>query len=830
MLPRSSRPLSRKLQCTSFDNIRAAETTLPLLFLYPRWFHNPSAHAAQHAPLPASTPTYATVPAPKDPLQTLEETRVPEGRSVSPQTEQNASADLFSDPGASEASEGKTSSRLTDDSKQLSANAPAVSSRLNTVDQIVTGINKTLRQRYGRLPRSKFQARSELEKALLDRSREAPSYTNARKEIETMFQEIYAGESENERARLDWLKEKYRRDRIDWLPQAQKLAALNPPEIDHSRDREIYLKADFLRDYAGALESNMWIHRVGSGTEVHLLPISQSHDGRRPLLLRGSPRSVELAHNDLLRLQKKFSLTGRTQKKDDMQLRSVVSVMSFISLVGRLVTHQLPIQAQQETGETTNERKAAALLRLFLDPAASKHASTYALSRALNFVTQHDEIEATADMLYEQAQKLGLKPDIACFNKLLRQAITRNRQAKVNSLIDDMYHAGVKADGTTWLVLFKYATHTRSARSAILSMIKDASVVLSRNERRWFARKVAETEIFKMADSAYDFKEMLDTLDKLFGPGWLTVHTYERMIKSATDRRSTKIKELSKALLEVAQERDLGQSQRLKHAKLVLHRHEQDVEAALGSVFSMLAAEENGDIMRPAIAYAFMTAWENRWANVCRVLWRHAASHGNIFNTMQTVVYRSLLRNSYKKDNKHQTIWKRTAGSLVAGTDLDTRGFDQTFPRLSQRFLDEPNPMVWLSTFVLDDGIRDEQISLAYLIMNRDLTAWKRYQPMTNNELSGLLEQARKKDLLSQDDNYQDRLPLPSLLLQMIPVPLKMLESSSEPDLTSPRTYPSSKRFRFEELKPESFFGNRATQNVLENLEDLLESGLSEEE
>jgi hypothetical protein len=729
MLPCSSKSLSKKLQRSWIHRFQPPTVSATLPFLYPRWFVDLT-YDREHATQSQNPPDSGVV--------------VPEDHQL---------------PGPREdAQNHKAPPDVTEQQAKIS--------ELEAVRQ----------QRIERLPRARLKVRSSLEQSLMDRISAAPTYKTARKDIATIFEEIDAEEAAGKKARLAWMREVFRPDRIDWVPIARKLGQVTDVKSKSLEGTRLALRKDFLKHLAGPGESNMWVQRVGTGTEVHLLPATTSTDDMREVILHGSPRSIELAEKALRRLQDDFHLSGGSQAKQSIthSLRKglVVSVSTFLHYVASLVTHNSPRQAQQETGETLNDRIAAALVRLFLDPAASKYASTYALYRALTFISKHDELEATTHTLYERAQRLGLKVDISCFNLLLKQAFRRNNAARTSSLVADMRKSGIPANGLTWFLFFAAAS-SHHGRLTVLSLMRKAGVEMREHEITRCAEEMVKERLVSMADSSDVFADMLNDFDRLLGLGWLNASIYRRLVLTTMRRRRFKPKNITAKLLELPAERAMERNLHVEGLTLALHRHQRNVEESVQVLLSVLQRYDE-HIPRMHVAYAFMTAWDRRWANVCRVLWRHAASHGNILDTMQTVVNRSLLRNT-SESAFVQDIWWRYAGSIIAGTNLDSSGFDTKFPRLSRRFSGLSNPMEWLTVYTPDDGTRDEQISLAYLMINRDLRCWKRHRPMENKELEALLHLARKTDQEWKSHQLLKGSSVSQLLARAVPVDLGSL-------------------------------------------------------
>ena len=729
MLPGTSRALSSKLPHASTHHVQLSNLRQPLLLLHPR--------------------SYASV--------SRDDEHIPVSRGPPPPTVAAIGA-----PQSSQAKEIHQNGWVrVDEGGRPDSNTP---------------IQDVLRRRVDRLPRSKLRARSALEHSLLEGILATPTFRTARKDIDIIFHEIQAQEANRKEAHLSRMQQLFRSDRIDWARTAKKLLALTHANSEPASGKRLQLRQDFLTDHAGDFEANMWIHRIRTGAEVRILPRTDSDSSMRPVSLQGSPRSVELAEKALRLLQDKFQLSGGRKVKHHigqvLQTAMVVSVRTFSAHVARLVQHKLPRQVQQDTGETFHERVAAALVRVFLDPAASKYASSYAVQRALAFICQYDELEPTVDILYERTKHLGLKLDVNSFNHLLKQAIARNKEEKVSSLIADMHRAGVSANGTTW-VLFFTATQSDEARRAVLSYMIQATVNLTPHERTMFATKLAALRLGDMKDSQPDFAAMVAELDHLFGKAWLDGAVYSHMVHAILSGRKSKVNEISKMLMELPERRGLKIDRHIEIARFALYRRQHRTVDATRDIVSILQKDEK-PVSKMCVAYLFMTAWETMWPwpNVCRVLWRHAASHGNILYTMQSVVNGSLLNNT-PESTLIWDVWKRNAGSIVAGIDAEVAGFENMFPRLSKHCANHTGPMEWLTVYTPDDGTRDEQISLAYLILNRDLTAWKSYQPMTNKELLDLLTIARQTDLAWKRDKIMTKLTVSELLQHATPIQLK---------------------------------------------------------
>jgi hypothetical protein len=174
----------------------------------------------------------------------------------------------------------------------------------------------------------------------------------------------------------------------------------------------------------------------------------------------------------------------------------------------------------------------------------------------------------------------------------------------------------------------------------------------------------------------------------------------------------------------------------------------------------------------------FMTAWNGRFYNVCRVLWHYAAVSGIIALNMQKVVAASLIKNHDKSNHSASHLWRITAGKVIVGTDLDLSGLASQYRFFNQDRL--KNPIKALAEWTSDDGPRQEQLSLAYTIMQRDLGAYKHFWQLRSQQLFDLLKTAYELDCewmhKKKVRRYSD---LSWMIDDAIKVPLKPLPSPS---------------------------------------------------
>jgi hypothetical protein len=648
----------------------------------------------------------------------------------------------------------------------------------------VTDLQQVVEQRISRLPRAMLTPHTELEQSMLDRIRASPTYKTARQDIEFLFKDdVEAVDQEKEREKLA-REETSRQDRIDWTQYARLLVG-EQTVTEPLSGRRLEMDKSFVNCYAGDVENaNMWIHHAASGTEVHIIPGTASSDGKVELCLRGSARSVYLTEQRLRYLETEYQLSGPrpswVQFQQGPWRSSISSVQTFSEYVSRLVSFRIPRQAQQASGDTRIQQIGATLLRLFLDPRASKYASAASLQTAMVFLSRRLRLWSTFDTLYSRGKIMRLKLTVGGYNSLIKSAMTLNKHNHVAAFIKDMQEMRIQPDPQTW-ALFLGAAQGEDQRKLIISLVNESVKIRPLVDGEDVLAATVE-QVTATEPNASKLSEELADFDAFFGTTWFTLKTYRRMVLALKRRKMNKLGDLSADLLEIPTKRSMVHGEEGWHIgvlRLALYRRQLDAEA---SVKELCWLVENYDQQRPGrlavpVGYAFVTAWERMWPNVCRVLWRHAMSHGNILYKMQSFVVHSLLQNA-RDSTEPKSIWLRQAGCLVAGHNGDTTGLGKVFPRLSQHCADLPNALEWLTRYTPDDGTRDEQISLAYYVLNQDLRAWQQHERVTGWKLLSLLQVAMEMDRRWIEQKKLTVLPFSQQLEEVIEIPLTPKKAS----------------------------------------------------
>lgn len=588
---------------------------------------------------------------------------------------------------------------------------------------------------------------------------------------------------------------------IEWSEPIRLLAQLiyRPKKVLGER---LELHRDAVYNLTGTLDANAWFHPVRLGCEVRVLNERARHRDKLVVILHGMPRARQLTREYLLWIERVVAKsTGWSLSSEDrpVLIRFVLSslawhcrtksarradaleqppswtVRSFADVVETLTTMQIPRQLRRElydNADSHNRTVAEVLESLFSDPRSESCISLRALNHALQFTCAHTELEATSTFLFERAKSIGLSIQADTYNILIEQSLRQNKLDYYRSLLASMQRMGVVPNEMTWVALLR-VTKSRSARRAILQRLRHK---WPKKNKMWqqVAVELVTTDFARLVRLEKSFDYFVDFMDQSLPPDWLSARCINRMLHVCAEK---KLWDVVPRVVELGERRGGLFNTGTHSALLKVFQKRGSVRDSIGLLESHFAKTVGRDSAF-AVPMVFMTAWNSRFYNVCRVLWRYAAVSGNIAVNMQNVVATSLIKNNDETNNSASHLWRITAGKVIVGMDLDVSGLASQY-----RFLNEDgltNPMKVLAQWTPDDGPRQEQLSLAYTILQRDLTAYKRFWRLRSQQLFDLLKKAYELDCewmhRKKVRQYSD---LSWMIEDAIEVPLKPLQDPS---------------------------------------------------
>lgn len=599
------------------------------------------------------------------------------------------------------------------------------------------------------------------------------------------------------------MKAKHDPSQMKWAVPTRMLANATR-QFQLREGEELLLTERTILSLTGTARENSWIHHARGRCEIQACSRPTRWDGKRKVCLYGSSLAKEATKEYLLAQDARFTVaahdsaapedvspegpgrwvpsrihsdadTDDAVRADELPAPEIWSVRTFAQYVEDLCAMRLARAKQQELysfDETFQQNVAAVLERLFTNNELKPHISSYALNLALEFSCKHSELGSTRELLYFHAKQLGLHRQIWMYNLLIERALKTNEIDTVGNLVKDMHTAGVVPNGLTWAKLL-LVVHDTPARRHLLDYVLRVFPDDFPQVKDHFARRLIQDEMPEIAQRSDGYRFFVDHMDKALGPTWLTSETLNRLLYTCGQH---KLWEVATNSMKLAFERGVPMTSRNITAMINFYYQKDDLQAAIDLLRSPWVTER-GYHSEQVIPRLFFLAWSKQRWNVCRALWQYAASRGLITYQMQMRVHSSLKRNKHLAVLPPQGSFGTLAGKLVIGTDLDTAGFGEQFPRLSRYFSTTQDPIQWLAQWTPNNGIREEQMSLAYVLINRDLMAWKVLKPIPKDGLPELLNAARRKDQAWVAQKFDKHATLAEMLANAIQMPLRPAEA-----------------------------------------------------
>jgi hypothetical protein len=576
---------------------------------------------------------------------------------------------------------------------------------------------------------------------------------------------------------------------------------------------EILLAEQTIISLTGTTRENTWIHQARGGCEIQVLSRLPGWSGKRRVLLYGSSRAREVTEEYLLAQDARVAGSAQNSgesndvspegsgrwvptkihsdvdmedavRADELPVPETWSVRTFAQYVEDLCTMRLTRAKKEELypfDETFNQNVAGALQDLFTTDGLKHHISSHALNVALQFTCKHSELGRTRDLLYAQAKQLGLHRQIWMYNLLIERALKMNETDALSHLVKDMQAAGVVPNGLTWAKLLLVVKSSFARRQLVDFILRiyphDFAAVMDH-----LARRLIQKELPEITRKSDGYQLFVEQINKAFGPSWLNSQTLSRVLLTCAQH---KLWEVAANTLKLASERGVTMTSQNINALMNFYYQKGDLQAAIDLLRSPWVNEMDYD-GEQVIPRLFLLAWNRQRWNVCRVLWQYAASRGLISYQMQMRVHRSLTRNQHLAVLPPFRTFGSLAGKLIIGTDLDNTKFDEQFPRLSEYFSTTKDPIQWLAQWTPNNGAREEQLALAYMLINRDLTAWKVLKPIAKDDLPELLNTARRKDQAWVAQKFDKHATLAEMLANAIQVPLLPAEEHRHFHVSTP--------------------------------------------
>lgn len=510
-----------------------------------------------------------------------------------------------------------------------------------------------------------------------------------------------------------------------------------------------------VRSIQGSSQANTWVrYSARSGcTVVRVLP--GSHNGETTIELVGSDAGQESVKNLL------FSGAYAEQKANEAWIRETTkhsntqsprppptwTLQSFHRYVKALTQPRSRRSAMRHIYQADQSHNLAIgrlLVNLFTSLETAPFASTRAVYEALQFCRRHPELSNIAVRLWDAADALGLDLSISCFNVELGRCLVVKNGNRFYDLVREMSSRGIQPDGDTWALALSYAENPHT-RSRILNFLKEKGLLQSPRDKAKIVDMIVKKDIHTYLQKPQGISEFKKHMDENLGTSWLTPRAVSRLLRAcriakAYTTQASDILAMAEKVGDPAHVLGKGGFLNLLHVATKagsLHDALEIVKSKAGS--------EQLFLQQAAIDLLFKLAWRRQCPNLCRLLWFRASTSGMITFSMQKLVLTSLTTNTGSSQDKELDTWLRVAGKLIIGTNLNREGMQELFPQLfSNRQLG--SPIEALIPFTKSYTLRHEQMQLSQLLIERDLSAWRFYEPIPLQRLNALFDEALNQD------------------------------------------------------------------------------------
>lgn len=505
---------------------------------------------------------------------------------------------------------------------------------------------------------------------------------------------------------------------------------------------------------APGVTTNTWQHHDGSGCAV------KYEAGW--IELSGTPRAQELARKffsepqNHTRSQKHLDWFRKAVHGSHRSVQDIArppswtmrSLTDYMWLITRPQSRRSAQRGLYWNNGSHNRAVFDILLDIFTHPESSKFLSTFGLRLALRFCREHTEFPSTGSQLWNAFVATGLKPDVGCFNEELGRCLVSKDFHRFCERIEEMKRLDIRPIARTWAVITSWAQRRSTCyailRLAIAAPGPHASLVVA----------TAKKEILHYPGTQDGIRNFMTQMEDHFGADWLTSRVLSRILHSIRVGRVGRagVAQASQLLVALRESGKQGLVDQDCVMELIwLSRKAGNFDEAIELV-KHEALSQTGAIPEEAIKILFLMAWRRRCFNICRFFWFLGALSGRVSNSMRRLVQSSLRQNTTNIEDEGKAAWQLLAGKIVIGTSLANSGFSALFPHLT-RSKTAASPIEWLLTWVPDGNMRNEQLQLGQLLVERDLHAYRFYQRPNREASQRMLDAAVALDQAWKQSN-----------------------------------------------------------------------------
>ena len=308
---------------------------------------------------------------------------------------------------------------------------------------------------------------------------------------------------------------------------------------------------------------------------------------------------------------------------------------------------------------------------LFYDNRIKKFLSSEACNAALRFFYMHGMI-SKAQALFSRMESLKLNIPSDTFNLILRSAALNKDLHNFTYLLQRMLQRGFRPDENTWVNLL-IAVNSTEVRAIVAHKMDERNVILGPRSRKAVAGLMIPTEVDIHLGSGHNPNTFIDRMDIRYGPQWVTTRAGNSLLYEMGKRECRN----GLALVEQLKQRSFVPDEVTMNTLLRLWLQRSLYHDAIEVLryFDCHFRMGPGDKVYETL---LKLAWNNRWLNWARVIWRSACIDGHVNFQTRNRVFQSLLDHDLRelpsldkagsRDNEGRgQIFRKLAGSFVVG-------------------------------------------------------------------------------------------------------------------------------------------------------------------
>ncbi|CAG8068336.1 unnamed protein product [Penicillium salamii] len=534
--------------------------------------------------------------------------------------------------------------------------------------------------------------------------------------------------------------------------------------------KEIFVSEEVLQRFAGVneytLRENIWYMLVNNGCRVQVLPVSENQGVLRRVVLSGTERAQELVQQRFARTKSVQESGDPLDKKRKLQFPICTTPTAFhksgskpplfrgiwatdptdeprtfdeimeahteIRTVKDLTEHiedvttaKLPPHSQKKHPESRIKQSYRIAKHIMITfEKNQKHLSAAALHLALKFLLAHMHL-VDAQTLASRSVSVATRDT---YHIMMKHAADTQDIIDFRNLVRAMGRANISPNAETRLILLGALTEPTEKAQLIAHMVQQGDMS-DLSVTRSALQQTIQNSLLVHMNSGKPLDSYLDLLLNTHGANWFSPPLMGQMFEVLS---RLKKHDAIAQLCEFCIDRRI----QLDDVSLIgiILAHRSNVFTAIHLILPFL--EQQASLDQDATPSAnllgnlFLTSFQGRHYNICRVLWQYACLSDRTTYKMKQCVLVGLSTNVSDKKFEPRRIWDTDSGKVIIGYD-----FHHGASTLDSSIMNDipearrDNLLLFITENIPAGIERHSQVRLANALVQRDMKLHKRYKP-----------------------------------------------------------------------------------------------------